>query len=96
LLKQIEQGHPVNELTGHPFAWDIIESIKQNRPIHSQKTKKVSSEQFLDYIQKDISKYIRTVQCCIVCKNKNTKFKSIKDYQTYSFCSLKCIEHWNH
>jgi hypothetical protein len=104
LQKQIQNGKYTNELTGHTFTWDIVEQIKQikTNPSNqinfklSSKRKKVSDSVFLDYLQKDLSKCSKVIQCCAVCKNKNTNFKSIKNYQTIPFCSLKCIEHWKY
>lgn len=106
LQKQIQNGKYTNELTGHTFTWDIVEQIKQIKQIKTNssnqsnklfsKRKKVSDSVFLDYLQKDLSKCSKVIQCCAVCKNKNTNFKSIKNYQTIPFCSLKCIEHWKY
>lgn len=96
LKKQIQKEKFINELTGHSFAWDLVDALKHDKPLKKKKMKKVSPQIFLDLIQKDLNKCSRTIQCCVVCRNKNIKFKSIKNYQSVSFCSLKCIEHWKY
>lgn len=85
-----------NELTGHPFAWHIVESINLNKPVSTSKRngKRVNSESLLKYIKSEIDHLNRLAQCCIVCKCSTTKYKSLLACQCIYFCSLKCMEKW--
>lgn len=96
LKKVIDNGIHINELTGHPFAWYIVEAIKLDKPIQQTKKhcKKISSESLMKYIQTDIDRLSRLAQCCIVCKCSTIKHKSMSAYQCIYFCSFKCMEKW--
>lgn len=85
-----------NELTGHPFAWHIVESINLNKlgSVPKRAGKKVNSESLLKYIRTEIEHLGRLSQCCVVCKCSSTKYKSLLACQCVYFCSLKCMEKW--
>lgn len=86
----------VNELTGQPFTWETVEQIQKNKITDCTKISKkcVDAETFKKLMTRDLSQLQKLATCCIKCKNKNTDFKSIKEYQTIYFCSLKCMNDW--
>lgn len=96
LKSQLEKGIFSNELTGHPFSWSIVDSVKNNNPIHKYQTNKksVSQDIMMKYIQKELNNLSKIITCCIICRSKSTPFKSIHDYQTLYFCSIKCLNNW--
>lgn len=94
LRKMIENGTYINELTGHPLAWHIVDAIKTGKDIYNRTGKKVSSNYLLGHADTELEKLNRITQCCIVCKCSNPTYKSIYSFQCVFFCSLKCMEKW--
>jgi len=96
LKKCLEQGTLVNELTGHPFSWETVESIRSGRSGSSfEHRKRVQPDVLTKYMVDELERLHRLSRCCVVCKCSTTKFKSIWSYQCIFFCSLQCMEKWD-
>jgi hypothetical protein len=87
----------INELTGQPFPKEVIEQIQKNKTIDCRKASKkcIDNDTFKKLMTRDLNQLQKLTSCCIKCKNKDSKFKSIKHYQTIYFCSLKCMNEWD-
>lgn len=92
---QIKNENYVNELTGHKFSWDMVNSIKNNTysfPIEDKK--KIDFDELVKCVEREISHLNKFSKHCNICKRRSTEFKSIKNYQMVYFCSLDCMEKW--
>lgn len=86
----------INELTGQPFPKHIIEQVQKDKIVDCRKMaqKCIDKDTFKKLMYRDLVRLQKLASCCIKCKNKEPSFKSIKEYQTIYFCSLKCMNDW--
>lgn len=99
LQNQIQQGKFNNELTGHPLAWDIVEYVRNGSTLqsHARKVSRTVPTNLLkELVLREIEQIRAYQEACIVCKKKFRQFKTLKDYQTVYFCSLRCLSDWQH
>jgi hypothetical protein len=96
IKNQLRHKVYINELTGQPFSWEWVDQLQKNKLVDCTKIspKCIDSETFKKLIQREISKLNKLTTHCIHCKKRSTSFKSIKNYQTIYFCSLKCMNEW--
>jgi len=92
LHKLIKENNYNNELTGQPLAWNVVEAIKTNTPLHKLFTKKITKETLLQYINSDLDKLQRITNRCIACKCSKIIYKSMFESQCIYFCSLECMK----
>jgi hypothetical protein len=87
----------INELTGQPFPKELIEQIQKNKITDCRTISKkcIDNESFKKLMTRDLNQLQKIASCCVKCKSKEPKFKSIKEYQTIYFCSLKCMNDWD-
>lgn len=93
--KMINEGERINELTGHPFSWEVVESIKSNTPILKYTSKKISAETMMSQIKDEITKLQKMTSRCIMCKSPNINHKSLHESQCIYFCTLNCMKKWD-
>jgi hypothetical protein len=91
----LEKGVTINELTGHPFSWETVESVRSGKQKSLEHRKRVQPDILLKTVVDEIERLHRLSRCCIMCKCSSTKFKSIWSYQCIFFCSLRCMEKWD-
>jgi hypothetical protein len=93
---QLKHKSYVNELTGQPFSWTIVDKINKNQPgITIEQPKTVKADMFLKLMTRELASLEKQSTHCTACKRKSTFVKSIKDYQTVYFCSIKCMNAWD-
>lgn len=99
LKKQVDQGNYVNELTGHPLSWMVVEqvrspsaSIPSRTPSTRHRTVQPTLVQKL--VQSEIDQLRTFHETCAVCRKKTRQFKTLHNYQTIYFCSLNCLSAW--
>jgi hypothetical protein len=92
---QLKHKSYVNELTGQPFSWTIVDKINNNQPTCTiTQPKTVKTDVFLKLMTRELASLQKKSTHCTACKRKSVNVKSIKDYQTVYFCSLKCMNAW--
>jgi hypothetical protein len=94
LQQQLQKGVYVNELTGLPFSWTFVDQFRRGVCPTVSVRKSIPAEDFLQQIQNELTALKKNRSCCAVCQTKTNRFKSIRDYQTFYFCSLDCIRKW--
>jgi hypothetical protein len=97
LRQQVEKGKYVNELTGQPLSWTVVEQVKRNSSTEgsSHAGRLMSGELIKSLILKEIEQIKRYQEACAVCGKKFRQFKTLRDYQTVYFCTLKCLSLWD-
>jgi hypothetical protein len=93
---QLKNKVYINELTGQPFSWEWVEQLQKNRLADCTKlsSKCVDEDTFIKILNREVVKLHKLSTHCINCKKRSVAFKSIKNYQTIYFCSLKCMNDW--
>lgn len=103
LKKQVEQGNYVNELTGHPLSWTVVEQLRSSGSGSSSSpssmgtsrgTRVVPSDLILKSVRAEIEQLKAAYECCAVCRKRTRQFKTLHNYQTIFLCSLKCLSAW--
>lgn len=97
---QIRNSDYTNKLTGHPFSWEFVESIKTNSvtnivPNNNEINRKTSLENIIKYVKKELDNLHKTTKYCMICKKKKVEHKSVQNYRFVYFCSLECMDKWN-
>ncbi|NBP59274.1 hypothetical protein EBU71_22505, partial [bacterium] len=97
IKNQLKHKVYINELTGQPFSWEWVDQLHKNKLIDCTKisSKCIDNETFKKLLSREVTKLIKLSTHCIHCKKKSVSFKSIKNYQTIYFCSLKCMNEWD-
>jgi hypothetical protein len=99
LKKQVEQGNYVNELTGQPLSWMDVEQIRTpghapRSPASSSRSRHMAPELIQRLVVRELEQLKQFHETCVVCRKRTRQFKTLRDYQTVYFCSLKCLGVW--
>lgn len=100
LKKQVQQGNYTNELTGHPLSWMVVEQVRSPSASASasasasSRNRTVPPETVHKLIQTELDQLRTSYETCAVCRKKTRQFKTLHNYQTVYFCSLKCLSAW--
>jgi hypothetical protein len=101
LKKQVDQGNYVNELTGHPLSWTVVEQIRSSgsiapsSPTGTRGMRTVAPDHILKGVRAEIEQLNAGYECCAVCRKRTRQFKTLHNYQTIYLCSLKCLSAWD-
>jgi hypothetical protein len=99
IRKQVEQGNYVNELTGQPLSWVDVQEIRNTGGSASDRSgstraRHMASELIQRLVVRELEQLKQYYETCVVCRKRTRQFKTIRDYQTVYFCSLKCLGVW--
>jgi len=100
LKKQVDQGNYVNELTGHPLSWMVVEQVRSPSASSSgpasasTRHRTVQATLVQKLVQTEIDQLRAFHETCAVCRKKTRQFKTLHNYQTIYFCSLNCLSAW--
>jgi hypothetical protein len=100
LKKQVEQGNYVNELTGQPLSWVDVQDIRtsggrdRSPSSVSSRSRHMASELIQRLVVRELEQLKQYHEACVVCRKRTRQFKTLRDYQTVYFCSLKCLGVW--
>lgn len=102
LKRQVEQGNYINELTGQPLSWMDVEQIRTSGSANatslpsgsSGRTRQMGGELIKRLLIRELEQLKQYHETCVVCRKRTRQFKTLRDYQTVYFCSLKCLSAW--
>lgn len=102
LKQKFSEGDFINELSGIPFPQETIDAVLKNK--HSKISCKLSpstvtavpNNQFLKILGKELVRLDKVTKECWVCHKKETRFKTLRGHRMIRFCSLKCLEDYEH
>lgn len=100
LKENFLKGSFINELSGKLFSKDVIDAILKNKyfkfGFKQNLTTPIPNAQFLKLFSKELVRLDRITKDCWLCKKKQTQFKTLRKQQLIRFCSLTCLNEYEH